>query len=378
MESPKTKKLFNFLLFLLLLPLLIHLIGLPKLKSLKGAITESPKPSFKLSGWMEGTYQQDAETYLNEKFGLRNFFIRLNNQVAYSLYGQAKANGVIVGKEGYLFEKSYIDAYYGRDFLGKDSIDHILNKVSYLQDTLHKMGIDLMLVLNPGKASYYPDKIPDELRSEKKLTNYDYFSTKAKKLQLNLLDLNAYFLKNKSQFRYPLFPKCGIHWSTYCEILAKDTLLGYMGSLRKVKTPDIQIDTVLWGDGNKFREADIMEGMNVLWGPGCGKVGYPKYHIIEKDRVKLNTLVIADSFYWGIYGNEDIARLLGKNQFWFYYHELYNAAWPAVKYPNQIKLNEEIEKHQVVIIMATESTLPRFGWQFIQDAFLHYQPKPAN
>ncbi len=378
METKKTKRLFNFLLLLLVLPLFIHLVGLPKLKSLKGAVTESPKPKFAVTKWFEGDYQKEAEVYLNEKFGLRNFFIRLNNQVAYSFYGLAKANGVVIGKDGYLFEKSYIDAYYGRDFLGKDSIDALLNKVKYIQDTLHKRGIDLVVVINPGKGSYLPEKIPDNLRSAKGITNHEYFSIKAQDLQINLLDFNTYFLRNKDKFRYPLFPKCGIHWSTYCEILAKDSLLSYIGYLTKIQTPDIIIDTVLWGRGNKFREDDIKDGMNILWGPEVGKVGYPKYHIVEKGRTRPNVLVVADSFYWGIYGYEDISKLFAKNQFWFYFHELYNAEWGNVKYPDQISLDEEISKHQVVIIMATESTLPRFGWGFVQKAYTQFQPRKTQ
>lgn len=373
MQTKKTKHLFNFLLLLLVLPSIIHMVGLPKLKSLKGAVTESPKPKFAISKWFEGDYQKEAEIYLNEKFGLRSFFIRLNNQVAYSLYGQAKANGVIIGKDEYLFEKSYIDAYYGRDFLGKDSIDGLLNMVKYIQDTLHKKGIDLVVVLNPGKGSYFPEKIPDNLRSIKGITNYEYFSTKAQELQLNLLDFNAYFLQNKDKFRYPIFPKCGIHWSTYCETLAKDSLLSYIGHLRKTQTPDIVIDTVLWGSGNKFREDDIKDGMNILWGPDVGKVGYPEYHIVEKGRTRPSVIVIADSFYWGIYGNDDVKKLFEKTQFWYYYYELYSIEWAQPKNPYQISLEEEVNKHQVVIIMATESTLNKFGWGFIQKAFEVYK-----
>ncbi|MBL0047330.1 MAG: hypothetical protein IPP32_04435 [Bacteroidetes bacterium] len=169
MGTKKTRLLFVFMGMLVLLPLLQQLTGMVKVKPLFGAITESQKPLFDFSRWMEGDYQKEMESYLNEKFGFRNYFIRLNNQVAYSLYRKAKANGVIIGKENYLYELSYINAYYGRDFVGKDSIDHVLAKVQFLTTALKKKNIDLILVFNPGKASYYPEFIPDSLRSEKVL-----------------------------------------------------------------------------------------------------------------------------------------------------------------------------------------------------------------
>lgn len=377
METKKTKRLFNFLLLLLVLPLLIHLVGLPKLKSLKGAVTESPKPQFAVTKWFEGDYQKEAEVYLNEKFGLRNFFIRLNNQVAYSLYGKANAESVVIGKDGYLFEKSYIEAYYGRDFLGKDSIDGILNKVRYIQDTLKKRGIDLVIMLNPGKASYYPEKIPNEFRSQKNISNTEYFAAKSKKLHLNLLDLRTYFIKNKTQIRYPLFTKCGIHWSTYCEVLAIDTMLAYIGDLRKSKAPKIVIDSIMWDDGNKFRDADVLEGMNLLWSQNCGTAAYPIYHVIEKDRQKQKTIVISDSFYWGIYSNPKLLSFFESNAFWYYYSELYATNWEQFKYLDQINIQQEIEKNNLVIIMATESTLTKFGWGFVDQAFEAYK-RPLN
>lgn len=361
----------------LLLPLLQQLIGFVKVNPLVGAITETKKPQFDTDRWLEGEYQSEMDSYLNEKFGFRNYFIRLNNQVAYSLYRKAKANGVIIGKENYLYELSYINAYYGRDFVGNDSINSVLGKVAYLQEVLAKKNISLMLVLNPGKASYYPQYFPDSLKGIKSITNYEYYAQKAKSLNLNVLDLRSYFIQNKKSFPYPLFPKCGIHWSTYCEILAKDTLMKYIGALRKTAVPEIIIDSIKIGKGTRNRDADIKDGMNLLVGPDCGELAYPSYHILHKNRTKLTSLVVADSFYWGIYGRPDVALLFKKNQFWFYYYELYNTEW-GLKYPGDIDLKKEIEKQDIIILMATESTLPKFGWGFIEDAYKLYKAEVQN
>jgi SGNH hydrolase-like domain, acetyltransferase AlgX len=373
METKKQKRLFVFIWILMLVPLAQQLSGIVKEKSLKGAISESPKPVFSAEKWFEGSYQQESETYLNEKFGFRNYFIRLNNQLAYSLYNKAKANGVIIGKNGYLFEENYIKAYYGLDFVGQDSINSVLSKVLFLQQELKKKNIDVVLVLNPGKTSYYPEYIPDKYRVKKSLTNYEYYAQTAKKLNLNLLDLRSYFITNKNKFPYPLFPKCGIHWSTYCEILAKDTLMRYLGHLANKELPILQIDSFTFDYGERNRDADIKDGMNIITGPDCGTLAYPIYHVSDSAKSKLNALMVADSFYWGIYGSEDISKLFSSNQFWFYYYELYNSEWSKVKYPNEINLKEEIEKQNVIILMATESTLPKLGWGFIEQAYALYK-----
>ena len=189
MQNNNPKILFLGLGLLLLIPLVQQLTAIVEINPLKGAITELEKPGFSINKWFQGEYQTEAESYLNEKFGFRNSFIRLNNQIAYSLFNKAKAYGVIIGKEDYLYEEKYINAYYGSDFVGKNHIDSVLFKVHFLQQVLKKKNIDLILIFNPGKASYYPQFIPDDRKQPAGITNHEYYVAKAKVLQVNVLDL---------------------------------------------------------------------------------------------------------------------------------------------------------------------------------------------
>ena len=368
MDEKKTKTLFVILGLVLTLPLLQQITGIVHEKSLKGAVEKPIQPTLNNKDWFDGSFQSSFENYINACFGFRNSFIRLNNQLAYSISHKAKANGVIIGKENCLFEENYIKSYYGRDFVGEDSINHVVERLRLLQTLLKTKGIDLVLVLNPGKASFFPELIPDDLKSEKQLSNYQYYAQKAREKKLNVLDLNALFLQLKQKSPYPLFSKCGIHWTYYCETLAEDTLIKYLGALQNVATPTIRISSIYWDEGSLFRDADIKEGMNLIDGPDCEQLAYPIYQVIDNNRTLLNCITISDSFYWGIYGRDDIKKLFRENQFWYYYSELYSTAWTQTKTPQEINLKAEIEKQNVIVIMATEATLPKLGWGFIEDA----------
>jgi hypothetical protein len=44
-----------------------------------------------LAGWINGDYQREKEKYFNDQFGFRNDFVRLHNQIGYSLFKKMNA-----------------------------------------------------------------------------------------------------------------------------------------------------------------------------------------------------------------------------------------------------------------------------------------------
>ena len=61
-------------------------------------------PSFSVKSVVSGQYMQDIETYVNDHFFSRNFFVKFKSKIEY-LTGKKENNGVYVCKSGYLMEK---------------------------------------------------------------------------------------------------------------------------------------------------------------------------------------------------------------------------------------------------------------------------------
>ena len=78
--------LLGVALLLLIVPYFQGKFHVVKLTPLKGAVSEPENTYFSFSDWFSGSYQERKEAYLNESFGFRTFFIRLNNQLAFSLF----------------------------------------------------------------------------------------------------------------------------------------------------------------------------------------------------------------------------------------------------------------------------------------------------
>jgi len=360
--------LLLFILFLLVIPFIQNKFEFFKLDPLKGAITQPEKKYFNTKEWFSGEYQIQEEKYLNETFGFKSTFIRINNQIAFSLFNKAKANGVIIGKDNYLFEENYIKAYFGTDFIGIDSITHRMQRLKFVQDTLNKLNKTIIVVFAAGKGSFYPEYFPNKFITEKGKTNYDYHLQLAKEFGLNYIDFNRYFIENKFKSKYPLYPQYGIHWSYYGMCLAADSMIRYIEKIRNIDMPNLYWNNVELAEARET-DYDIGDGMNLLFKLKSYKMAYPNVQVqSDAGKTKPSVLVIADSYYWGMYGF-GFTRSFSNNHFWFYNKQVYPDYYQNALETSQVNLKDEINNHDVFIIMATEATLPGLGWGFIENAY---------
>ena len=364
--------LLIFILLILIFPAFQQVTGLIRVKWLKGSIEAVATKPFTVKNWLSGEYQEQNEKYQNDNFGFRNAFIRLNNEISFDFFKKARANGVIIGKENYLFEENYIKAYYGTDFIGKDSIEHRMKRLKFVQDTLSKLNKDLVLIFAAGKGTYYSEFFPDEFVTKKGITNYEYHLKWAKSLHINYIDFNSYFLKNKKTTKYPLYPQYGIHWSKYGMCLAADSIIHFIEKKRSIDMNAIYWDQVDM-ENPKEEDYDIADGMNLIFKLGSFKMGYPQLKFENSpQKIKPNLLVISDSYYWGMY-NFGLSQVFDKSHFWYYNKEIYPETFSSPLAPLDVDLKKEINDHDVILLMSTQATLPDLGWGFIERMYQLYK-----
>ncbi len=367
------KLLLIGVLALLFLPMIQNKFKVIKIKPLYGTIRVPQKSYLKLKDWFSGTYQKNTEKYLNETFGFRNFFIRLNNQIAFDLFKKAKANGVIVGKENYLYEEKYIKAYNGTDFVGEDSIADRMQKLKFIQDTLSRMNKSIFIVFAAGKASFYPEYIPDKYLLKKGPTNYETYLKYAQRMKINYIDFNKYFIDQKHSSKYLLYPKYGIHWSYYGSTIVADSIIHYIEKLR-----NIEMNHLMCGEfkieQSKDIDNDIGDGMNLLVNLKGPTMAYPKvYFGTDSLKGKPSVLVISDSFYKEMY-RYGISSVFSNTHFWYYNKEVFSGSEVSDKETSQVDLREELKNHDVIMIMSTEATLQKLGWGFVENVYKLYHP----
>ncbi len=366
--------LLVFLMTVLFLPLIQSNFGLFTLKPLQGDITLPAKVEFKPEDWMTAKYQEEQENYLTQMFGFRSTCIRINNQIAYQFFNYAKANGVIIGKEDCLFEIGYIDAYTGKDFVGQDSINHILARLKYLNEVLKQNNKHLLIVLTPGKSNYFPEYIPDKyLKDMGGTRNYTALLSGIKAEGLNLIDFNAWFLENKHKGKNPWFIKYGIHWTPYGAVRSADSIIKKVEAITAIDMPDFTYDASRMAEAGD-KEYDIAEGMNLFIDFPRLELSSPLLYVSNTDKQKPSILIISDSFFWGIYSTE-FANCFKEHHFWYYNKTVFPDEGKNLV-TDGLNTRDEILKHDVVMLMITEANLKKFGWGFLENAERDFKGAP--
>ena len=103
---------------------------------LNGSFETAKDTTFNWPAWWEGSYQEQKNRFLKDNFGLHNYYVRLNSQLNFNLFKKANAAYVVVGKDNYLYETGYIDAYHGKDFIGTKKVENYMRQLKQVQDTL--------------------------------------------------------------------------------------------------------------------------------------------------------------------------------------------------------------------------------------------------
>lgn len=368
--------LFAGFIGILFLPLVQKRKPLIELKSLYGDITVPANPSLQLKTWVQGEYQVQKEKYIEETIGFRPFFVRLYNQLQYDLYGKINANGVITGKSGFLYEENYIKTCFGLDFVGDSIIDEKVIKLAKINDTLRKKGVEIIVMLAPGKGTYYPEYFPEVYEYlPKGKTNYQGYKEAFEKNTVSFLDFQQWFLKMKPVTKHPLFSKNGIHWSSYGEVLVADSLIRYLQKkLPQYQLPELKVTKIISDGKIRERDGDIGDGSNLLFSRNADlKLAYPEYELIKKGTEKCpKVLVVADSYYWGLFNKGFSGSVFNNGDFWYYNQQVYPASYEKELLVKDIDVKKEIEKNQVVLIMVTDANLYKFAFGFIEQVYKSY------
>jgi len=371
--------LFFFIILTLVISPLQMQFNFIKETSLKGYVVQSETPKltfFTWERWFSSTFQNEFSTRLNNNIGLRKSLIRLNNQFDYSFFGLIHAKGFLQGLDHYLFEEEYLHEYNGDYFIGKAVIDKKLRRLKNIQDSLNAHNIRLLLVYEPGKASFYPEYIPGRFHPGKRTqTNYDYFSQRSGELGLSCLDINRYFLLMKGTARYPLFPPYGMHWSLYGIPFAVDTLIKSVELVTGTTLPKFKIRKLIRSQTPYGTDNDIGELLNLMFPLRHTISAFPLVTFDNRPAKTLSALVIADSYYINIvenYGN----KIFKYQDFWYYNSTIYpyQHSNPPLEI-DKSNLREKLKKYDVILLMVSEINLHCGFWKFADEAYCAFHPK---
>lgn len=371
MKLPSPIQAIKALLGLAVLALLLLPLGQRKYnwwpeKVLHGYQPPGERPVLDWEHWADGSYQEAMDSILNEEIGFHPGLVRMHNQVQWSLFGRLRTRDIVVGKENYLYEQSYIDALLGRDYKGDATMDQVVNNLSWVKDSLAARGIGFGVIIAPSKAQFFPEYIPDSFQTvQRGPTNYEYYTEALPKAGIPVLDFDKHFRQMKDTSPFPLFPKAGIHWSYYGAYLATDSIFSFVEQDRQVELPELILDTIIWSEQNFRTDFDIGQALNLVYQPDVYPMAYPIFHYHSSPRRDtVDVLVIGDSFYFTLLTLNISYYGFGKGQFWYYNNDVIAYPPPTADKVRDLDVKSELEKHDMVMLISTVANLRDFPWTF--------------
>lgn len=223
-------------------------------------------PVFSASVFWDGSFQAQFEKYFNIKFPPRNSIVKTYNQLSFLMFGEAKNLTI---RDGYIYEKSYLEDYAGRSYNPADSkvkqeLDSYIQTLEQISQKLEQKGKKLIVYSTPNKCDYTKEHIPQKYQNAKLKNNYfltpfEYFNQNINSEKVTYIN----YLPILETVNYPIFYKNGIHWSRPAEQTVSQkviqTINDFYGNVKPLEFTGICHSTE-----QIYREEDIAKIAN-LW-----------------------------------------------------------------------------------------------------------------
>jgi len=372
--------------------LFILLIGLTCLQtfthvlpegSLYGVTVDQRRPSLTWRTWWRGEFQDKYEGWIARRIGFKAFWIRTENQINFSLNRRITTaendagTQVLLGKDNWLYEKSYVEAYLGkRRLVPMRKIKPVVWGLQQLEAKLAERGIAFLLVISPSKAVTYPEYLPERYvpAAHTPLGDTNYLRTIAalKAYGVTTVDSAALFRRIKPASDYPLFAKGGTHWNHYsAHKVIEEMVISLNPRMARAKMPLPVIQHVEL-DRPRGADADL-GGLINIWNSHATEAPtpYPQFEVAAAKGTTLPAiLIVGSSFVWTLIDQMNQADLYERIDFLYYYRRqvTYPGPTEAPFDPDQADWQSLLLEKDAVIMEINEAALPHFRTPFIKDA----------
>lgn len=222
----KGKLIYCILFFAICLcPSLGMLVTKQETSSENRQLSEFPSPKTE-EGKINVEWLSQAGDYFQEHFAFRNELVTGNALLHGRLLETSTADGVIQGKNGWLYYKDSLDDYLGQDLLSDRSLFNIAHMLSMTQQALEEKGVNFLFTIAPNKNSLYGDNMPyyDKLKVSGQ-TNRENLEDWLKTEKVAYADLYQALMEEDEV----LYHARDSHWNNKGAALAADVLMDALG-----------------------------------------------------------------------------------------------------------------------------------------------------
>lgn len=347
-------------------------------RELKGDFFETEMPKPNLRSLYDGSWQRQTEKYARGHYGFHEAAIRLYDQMVWSCFGLSTNKGVIAGKDGYLYERYFVEDHYeSRMYKYTNDPETLLamfdteaRRLAKVQELLREQGTTLFVAVLPGKDFLFPEYLPrqDTMTRTPGPRAYPEYLHAFDRHGVQYVDVLGWFLRVQDSVPYPLMYPQGTHWSNIAATYAFDSIMRYMQGIGGVPIRPVNIGKP-YTDKVREPDNDLAQLLNVVVTPREKEywyvdVSYPT----PAPQSKPGLIVIGDSFFWTITYNYPPDSLFRYTHYWFYNNTVYFD--PEHDNVSQVDLRKALADADYVMLNYCSGQLYDLGNGFIVNALL--------
>ena len=186
------------------------------------------------SGHFDSSFAEQTGDYFSKKFAFRREMVDLGDKIKAGIFRTSGQDGVVCGRNGYLFYKDSFNDFLGRNELSDFQIASIAHNIKVMQDELEGQGIRFLFTIAPNKNSLYPELMPKRYRPDKAARNAERLIPILKDTGVYYTDLYTLFEDQKTADD-PVCPggvmylKGDSHWNNMGAQMVTEKLMGALG-----------------------------------------------------------------------------------------------------------------------------------------------------
>lgn len=144
---------------------------------------------------LDGEFMEDFETYIEDQYPLRNFLIKLKNQMELLLHKQ-EINSTYIGKDGFYFFKNDVD-----------NTEQFLKNISYINDFINRIDVEVKFLPIYSSYTIYKELLPAYAEEFDELI---YYELADQNLNCEVLDIYSEMIQHKDEH---IYFKSDHHWT---------------------------------------------------------------------------------------------------------------------------------------------------------------------
>jgi len=367
---------YGFVLWLWLIGLHSFFPVLQIGSSLRGVVDKPASPTWTLYGLLDGSVFRATEEWFSGHVGLHNLWVRLDNQVSYTLFRESpvrqSGTRVVVGPGDWLFEHAYITAAVTPSPHSTAQLQEMAARIRRVQEKLARRGPQLLLVVAPSKVELYPEHVPALHFAGRTpadvTTTYERLRPLLREAGVEFFDGPARFAAWKAEGQEHLFARTGTHWSYYAIYHTALELRSLLNPRLNRPVPELELASLDYRPPQRT-DTDLHRLLNLLL-PPFHDAEQPFPRLAPQDSVPADALPrllwVNDSFGLGLVDTFYRANAMQPTDCLYYFQNLYQLPGfdKSDRELSAIDWTTYIHEFDAVVVVLTEIAFDAGGWGF--------------